>query len=118
MACKKSKSKRNLVSNTYIKKKHIYFCKQYISVMKNNEQHKQETLYLYAWLNEQHNKYVSIRYHHFKLNYFHLSHSHYLSLIPFCLFILLVEGNCKFTNCSPNPDRIGYGPNEPNTINL
>ena len=29
--------------------------------MKNNEQHKQETLYLYAWLNEQYNKYVSIR---------------------------------------------------------
>ena len=60
MACKKSKSKRNLVNNTYIKKAYI-FSKQYISVMKNNEQHKQETLYLYAWLNEQHNKYVSIR---------------------------------------------------------
>ena len=60
MACKKSKSKRNLVSNRYIKKAYI-FNKQYILVMKNNEQHKQETLYLYAWLNEQHNKYVSIK---------------------------------------------------------
>ena len=25
---------------------------------------------------------------------------------------------CRVTNCSPNPDEIGYGPNEPNTINL
>ena len=37
------------------------FSKQYISIMKNNEQHKQETLYLYEWLNEQYNKNVSIR---------------------------------------------------------
>ena len=61
MACKKSKSKRNLVSNTHIHTHTHIVSKQYISVMKNNEQHKQETLYLYAWLNEQHNKYVSIR---------------------------------------------------------
>ena len=25
---------------------------------------------------------------------------------------------CTVTNCNPNPDRIGYGPNKPNTINL
>ena len=25
---------------------------------------------------------------------------------------------CRVTNRSPNPDRIGYGPNKPNTINL
>ena len=25
---------------------------------------------------------------------------------------------CRVTNCSPNPDEIGYGPNKPNTINL
>ena len=33
------------------------------------------------------------------------------------------DPNCKYcvrrvTNRSPNPDRIGYGPNKPNTINL
>ena len=26
--------------------------------------------------------------------------------------------NCRVTSCSPNPDGIGYGSNEPNTINL
>ena len=25
---------------------------------------------------------------------------------------------CRVTNRSPNSDRIGYGPNKPNTINL
>ena len=25
---------------------------------------------------------------------------------------------CRVTNRSPNPDRIGYGPNKPSTINL
>ena len=25
---------------------------------------------------------------------------------------------CRVTNCNPNPNGIGYGPNEPNTINL
>ena len=25
---------------------------------------------------------------------------------------------CRVTNRNPNPDRIGYGPNKPNTINL
>ena len=29
-----------------------------------------------------------------------------------------VISKCRVTNCSPNPDRIGYGPNKPNTINL
>ena len=45
MACKKSKSKRNLVNNTYIKKAYI-FSKQYISVMKNNEQQTRNTLFM------------------------------------------------------------------------
>ena len=31
---------------------------------------------------------------------------------------LSVHRHCKVTNCSPNPDRIGYGPNKPSTINL
>ena len=28
------------------------------------------------------------------------------------------NNNCRVTNRSPNPDRIGYGPNKPSTINL
>ena len=36
------------------------------------------------------------------------------------LFILWQHNHrtCRVTNCSPNPDGIGYGLNEPNTINL
>ena len=39
---------------------------------------------------------------------------------PQCMLSLSLCSNaiCRVTNRSPNPDRIGYGPNKPNTINL
>ena len=36
----------------------------------------------------------------------------------FLLFCLLVFGSCGVTICSPNPEVLGYKPNERNTINL
>ena len=41
-------------------------------------------------------------------------------LLPklYVVFALFKDNNCRVTNCSPNPDGIGYGPNKPNTINL
>ena len=33
-------------------------------------------------------------------------------------YILYFYGFCRVTNCSSNPNGIGYEPNEPNTINL
>ena len=35
-------------------------------------------------------------------------------IIVFYIYIYI----CRVTNCSPNLDGIGYGPNKPNTINL
>ena len=35
-------------------------------------------------------------------------------IIVFYIYIYI----CRVTNCNPNPNGIGYGPNEPNTINL
>ena len=35
------------------------------------------------------------------------------------LFVLVVDiCKCRVTNRNPNPDRIGYGPNKPSTMNL
>ena len=31
---------------------------------------------------------------------------------------IIIYSICRVTNCSPNLDGIGYGPDEPNTINL
>ena len=31
---------------------------------------------------------------------------------------IIIYSICRVTNCSSNPDGIGYGPDEPNTINL
>ena len=31
---------------------------------------------------------------------------------------IILYNKCRVTNRSLNPDRIGYGPNKPNTINL
>ena len=37
-------------------------------------------------------------------------------IIVFFIYIYIYI--CRVTNCNPNPNGIGYGPNEPNTINL
>ena len=34
------------------------------------------------------------------------------------IYIYIYIYLCRVTNCSPNPNGIGYGPNEPNTIKL